>query len=386
MKILADENIPFVNELFSEFADIVTCEGRKISAEKLQDVDVLLVRSVTRVDQALLEGTPVRFVGSATIGLDHIDTNWLEKNDIYYCNAPGCNAIAVAEYVLSGLFVLADKFQLDLRNNKVAIIGAGNVGTALSERLGIIGVPYSLYDPPLQEQGDERTMASFEELAECDIVSLHVPLTSPHESKWPTRRMIGQSFFEAMENMKYLINTSRGEVIDNRALKHWLSESSSSKQANHCILDVWQEEPAIDKELLQQSLIGTPHIAGHSIEGKTRGILMIFHEFCKHFKLEDKVDDATYLANEEKSDIIHLKQDQTFMNALSSAIWSVYDIRGDDKAMKAGLSKDIDVHFDRLRQGYKQRREFSAYRLDPVTLPDGSRRTLTALGFGTEAG
>jgi len=379
MKILADENIPHVKELYSEFAKIVTCDGRKITADKLADVDVLLVRSVTKVNRGLLEGTSVKFVGTATIGLDHIDTDWLNEQNIKYTNAPGCNSIAVAEYILSGLLVIAQKYDIDLRTTKVGIVGAGNVGTAVSERLDIIGIPYVLYDPPLQQRGDPREMVDEIGLADCEFITFHVPLTTEKDSQWPTDQMVDASFLAKMKRMKYLFNTSRGHVINGEALKNWL-DSNNEYQA---IIDVWENEPFIDRDLVEKCFLSTPHIAGHTREGKTRGTTMNYHAFCKYFEYEDKLDDDTFLKRDMPKDIIHLRQEQSYMRALASAVWNVYDIRDDDKALRGGLNKDMTKHFDRLRKGYKVRREFTAHRIDPLTLPDGSRRTLTELGFRT---
>ena len=381
MKILADENIPYVKELFSDFATIVTCNGRMISADILSDIDILLVRSVTKVNKELLENSPVRFVGTTTVGIEHLDTDWLQQQGIVYANAPGCNAIAVAEYILSGLFVLAEEFKVDLRHSKVAIVGAGNVGTAVSKRLDILNIPHGLYDPPLANSGDKRKMITEKELASYDIITLHVPLTNSNKSQWPTEKMIDKEFLSNMKNMKYLINTSRGDVIDSQSLKGWLDANNE----HHAILDVWQNEPFIDIALLQKCLLSTPHIAGHSLEGKIKGILMIYHSFCQHFGHKDSVDDDSYLRRGQPKDIIHLQKEQSFMQTIAAAIWSVYDIRHDDKALRGGLKRDINEHFDRLRKSYKMRREFSAHRLDTISLPDGSRNTLTKLGFRMSA-
>jgi len=379
MKILADENIPHIKELFSKFADINTCDGRKITVDKVTDIDVLLVRSVTKVNQQLLENSPVKFVGTATIGLDHVDVEWLDKNNIAYSNAKGCNSIAVAEYVLSGLFVLAEQFKIDLRKSNVGIIGAGNVGTAIATRLDVMGIPYSLYDPPLQKAGDPRALIDEQDLAECEFITAHVPLTTSQESEWPTESMINGTFFKTMKKMRYFINTARGNIIEPQALKTWLKSNVN----NQCIIDVWRDEPNIDCELLEKCFLGTPHIAGHTLEGKTRGTLMLFHAFCKYFDIDDTLDDDSYLKRDRPKDFIKLKKGQSFLDALSSAIWQVYDVRDDDKALKAGLSKDITKHFDRLRKGYKVRREFSAHSLCPISTPDGSRGALEELGFAT---
>ena len=383
MKILADENIPYVKELFSELAEIVTSDGRKITAEKLVDVDILFVRSVTKVDKELLENSSVRFVGTATIGVDHLDTDWLDLNNIVYANAPGCNSIAVAEYVLSGLLVVANKFNIDLRTSKVGIIGAGNVGTAVSKRLDIMGIPYGLYDPPLQALGDPREMMSESELAECGIITVHVPLTTTNESEWPTKNMVDSEFFSKMKNLNYFINTSRGDVADTQSLKDWLAASTGGKNEHQAILDVWQNEPSIDCQLLEKCFLCSPHIAGHTREGKTRGTLMLYHALCQHLGIEDNLDDRSFLNRDLPKDIIRLEHEQSFMQAMESAIWKVDDTRDDDKALRAGLSKNMPKHFDRLRKGYKVRREFTAHRVDPVSIPDGCRRTLTELGFIT---
>ncbi|MCP4273543.1 MAG: 4-phosphoerythronate dehydrogenase [Gammaproteobacteria bacterium] len=379
MKILADENMPLVKELFSQFGKIVKCEGREISADKLKDANVLLVRSITRVNKDLLQNSSVSFVGTATIGVDHMDTDWLDQQNITYVNAPGCNSIAVAEYVLSGLFVMAEKYAIDLRNSKVGIIGAGNVGSAVANSLDILGIPYGLFDPPLEAEGDQRPMMNAKELQECEFITIHVPFTTADESQWPTDTMVDKNFFNRMQGMKFILNTSRGHVMDGKSLKDWLN---SNKQ-HQAILDVWENEPFIDKELVEKCILSTPHIAGHTREGKLRGTLMLYHAFCKHFEFEDTLDDDEILNRDLPKDMIHLFQEQNFMEALSAAIWKVYDIRDDDKALRGGLTKDMPKHFDRLRKGYKVRREFSAHRLDPVSLPDGSRRTLIELGFKT---
>ena len=378
MKILADENIPHIKELFSKFAEITTCDGRKITGDKLTDVDVLLVRSVTKVNQALLENSSVKFVGTATIGLDHIDTKYLHSKGIAFTNAKGCNSISVAEYVLSGLLVYADKFQLDLRNSRVGIIGAGNVGKAVAERLEVMGVAYCMHDPVLKKGNKRRTdLVEESELANCDIITVHVPLTKPSESKWPTENMIDSDFFSRMKSLRCFINTARGNILVSESLKDWLDSSDE----HQCIIDVWRDEPNIDGETLNKCFLGTPHIAGHTREGKTRGTLMLYHAFCKLFEIEDTLEDDLFLKRDLPKDHINVKHELSFIQCLSSAIWQVYDIRHDDKALRAGLNKDITRHFDRLRKGYKVRREFSAHCLCPHSTPDGSRRTLLELGF-----
>ena len=377
MKLLADENIPFVKELFSEFAEIELAEGRGISKEDLADIDLLIVRSVTDVDASLIDGTPVKFVGTATIGMDHLDRAYLDGHSIPYVNAPGCNAIAVAEYIMSSLFILAKEQKVDLRHTKVGIVGAGHVGTALGNRLEQLAIPYGYYDPPLERTDTEREYMSYDELKVCDVISLHVPLTTELESKFPTLNMADDEFFKDMSDLKLLINTSRGKVVCSDSLKHWLKESDD----HQVILDVWDSEPNIDIELVEQAYIATPHIAGHSFDGKVRGVFSIYQALAAFLEVEPKQDIETYLKKNRPKDIIHVEQGLSFMKALSSVILKVYNVRDDDKALRAGLERDIAQHFDRLRKGYKNRRECSVYRLDPMSLPAGARTALTNIGL-----
>ncbi len=377
MNILSDENIPKVRELFSAHGTVKTFQGRDLTAEDLQDIDVLLVRSVTSVNESLLAGSDVKFVGTATIGMDHLDKSWLEKQGIGYANAPGCNAIAVAEYVLSGLFLISTRFNLDLRTCKVGIIGAGNVGSALALRLEILGIPTVLNDPPLAAYDRDRNYVDYEELATCNILSCHVPLTTANESQWPTHHMVDKSFLSRMTQLQYFINTARGGIVNTPELLQWLRENPDCEAIN----DVWENEPNISAELLEASLIGTPHIAGHSYEGKLRGTAMLYQAFCRHFDLPIELDNDEFMGDNQATDTIKLEDDLNYMEAMSSALWKVYDISHDDKALRAGLDKDMESHFDRLRRGHKIRRECSAHRIDEVSAPDGALKTLKQLGF-----
>ena len=378
MKILADENIPKARALFSAFGEVKTHQGRDLNPADVEDADVLLVRSVTNVNEQLLANSSVKFVGTSTIGTDHVDMEYLNANNIGFANAPGCNAIAVAEYIMSGLFVISTEYYLDLRTSKVGIIGAGNVGSALSTRLSILGIPHVLYDPPLRAIGDTRNLVDFEELSYCDIITCHVPLTRPGQSKWPTHHMVNADFLAKMSSMNYFINSSRGSVVNTPDLLDWLNQSDEHQAIN----DVWENEPAIDARLLERSLIATPHIAGHSFEGKVRGTIRLYQAVCKHFKLDCNLDTNGLLTDNLPKDVIKLQQELNYMQAMSSALWKVYNIRDDDKALRAGLKKnDMTAHFDRLRRGYKIRRECTAHRLDEVSAPDGALKTLKQLGF-----
>lgn len=279
MLIVADENIPLLDSFFGEIGEIRRVSGRTMTASDVRDAEVLLVRSVTRVGPELLEGSKVRFVGTATIGTDHVDEEWLARNGIRFSAAPGCNANSVAEYVLSVLSVHAERRGLaDWTRLSVGIVGVGNVGSELSRKLDRLGFDVRLCDPPRAELEDEAdtSFVSLEEAMTCDVVTLHTPLTrnQPHA----TYHMVGAAELEGLSADQLLINAGRGEVIDTQALKARLSQTSAPVVA----LDVWESEPAIDPELVQQVWLATPHIAGYSLEGKVQGTEMIYRALSRY--------------------------------------------------------------------------------------------------------
>ncbi|AUD79155.1 DUF3410 domain-containing protein [Kangiella profundi] len=357
MKIVADENMPLVQELFGSFATVVTVAGRKINKEHLLDADVLLVRSVTQVNQDLLQGTKVRFVGSATIGTDHIDQGYLLEQGIEFAYAPGCNAQAVAEYVLAAIAFWADHKQKDLRQCTVGIIGAGNVGSKVAQILELLGIEYLLNDPPLEEQGDSRQFVPIQAIQQCDIVTCHVPLTN--RGLHASHHLIDEKFLSVMQPGGLLINSSRGAVVDNTAALH-------CKQAGKDIdfvLDVWENEPDLNVELFKQSLISTPHIAGYSQEGKIRGTYQLYQSVCQWLGMVPKFALRDLLPEAPKwNPPVKLSSDTGF---LYQSLRSFYDIKSDDQQMRQKLEEvlrrsgaTIAEEFDNLRKNYPQRLEF----------------------------
>ncbi|KZY62711.1 erythronate-4-phosphate dehydrogenase, partial [Oleiphilus sp. HI0061] len=266
MKIVADENIPLLTRFFGDLGDIVKLPGREIKAEHLSDADFLIVRSVTKVNRELLENSSVKFVGTCTIGIDHIDTDYLDQQGIRYCNAPGCNANSVVEYVLSCLSILTETHSLDLGSVTVGIVGYGNVGSLLAARLEKLGIKFKACDPFL----DDDSLVSFEEVMRCDLISLHVPLSK--EGTHPTYHMIDKQVLESLQPEQILINSSRGPVIDNDDLNDFLDHQPQFT----AILDVWEREPELNVELARKVFIGTPHIAGYSFDGKVLGTEMVY--------------------------------------------------------------------------------------------------------------
>jgi len=242
LNIYIDENIPYAKPFFEDHGRVTLFSGRTVTGEQLKDADVLLVRSITQVNESLLKlNLNLKFVGTATIGTDHIDQDYLQKRGITFSSAPGCNKMSVAEYILSSLFVLSEKQQFSLLDKSVAIVGAGNTGSAVWERLTALGINCKLYDPPLVEAGDPRNFCSFEEVLQSDIISLHVPKTVA--GKYPTYHLFDHEVLSQLNSDQILLNASRGEVINNEALLILAKQGKTPT----LVLDVWENEPNINK-------------------------------------------------------------------------------------------------------------------------------------------
>lgn len=378
MKIVCAQSLLHGEEAFGTVGDAVSVPDQDIGAHDLRDADALVTRSKTRIDGDLIADSRLEFVGTATAGFDHIDTELLDKFGIAWAAAPGCNAVSVAEYVIAGLLEIASRAGIVLEGKRMAVVGVGQVGGRVAERAAGIGMQVLLNDPPRaeREQNDElRTLAEI--LPEADIVTLHTPLTDdgPH----PTRKMVGHDFFGLMKPGAIFVNASRGEVVDEPELLRAM-DSGIVAQA---ILDVWENEPDCRRELLERVDIATPHIAGYSFDGKLRGTEMVYHSLCRHFGIEACWDSKPHLP---PSPLPHYRiagwqPDEAEMLTL---IRNIYDIRRDDRAMRPAPLPDSSAHarlFKQLRRDYPVRREFCA---TEVKLPSSQARLagkLTALGF-----
>lgn len=355
LKIVADRHITQVANAFSDVAEVETLEPGAICRAVLRNCDVLMTRSVTRVDADLLAGTPVRFVGTATSGTDHVDTDYLAAQGIAFADASGSNARPVAEYVLSALSVLADQNDSRLSDLTVGIIGCGRVGTLLSGMLETLGVRCLLNDPPLAASGDPRDFRTLDEILQADVVTLHVPLTLTGE--YPTRHLLGAEHLQRLRPGAAVINTARGGVVDESALNQLLLERHLQ-----AVIDVWENEPYIDSGLLASVAIATPHIAGYSLEAKLRATWQLRQAVTGYFGLDGdpRIPPAvTYkhrlmLAGEDRDELARL------------AILAGYDVRTDAVALrqvpKLAIS-DRGCYFNRLRHEYALRREFSSIEL-----------------------
>lgn len=267
MKLVADENIPYVSAYFSGCDEILLKSGRDIRREDLFDADILLVRSITNVNQSLLQDTPVKFVASATAGFDHMDTQWLEKAGIKWSYAKGCNAEAVVEYVICVIAALQKQQKLFPAKLRAAVIGVGDIGSRVAEKLTAMQYEVILCDPLRAEQEADFLSCTMNQITDVDLITLHVPLTS--SGLYPTYHMIEASFLQAQKPGCVLINASRGAVIDSTALLQ------HGKHLTWC-LDVFEHEPDIDLTILHHTAIATPHIAGYSVQGKMRGTEMVY--------------------------------------------------------------------------------------------------------------
>ena len=375
MKILVDENMPYAVELFSRLGTVLSVPGRPIPQDALNDADALMVRSVTKVNEGLLTGKPVKFVGTATAGTDHVDDAWLATQGIGFSAAPGCNAIAVVEYVFSSLLIIAQRDGFQLRDKTVGIIGVGNVGSRLNARLEALGIRTLLCDPPRADRGDEGEFWPLEKLvAEADILTFHTPLNM--SGPYATHHLVDADLLARLPADRILINACRGEVVDNAAL---LDALNGSKKLT-AVLDVWEPEPDLSLALLDKVAIGTAHIAGYSLEGKARGTTQVFEAFSQFIGQPQTVPLESLLPAPEFAEV-------TLRGALSEAkllrlIHLVYDVRRDDRPLRRVAGKAGE--FDKLRKFYEERREWSSLRVicdDPATA-----EMLKKLGFTTQPG
>jgi len=370
VKILVDENMPYARELFSRTGTVVAVPGRPVPQAELDDADGLMVRSVTKVNAELLSGKPVKFVGTATAGTDHIDEAFLQEQGIAFSAAPGCNAIAVVEYVFSSLLLLAERDGFLLKDRTVGIVGVGNVGGRLQARLEALGIKTLLCDPPRADRGDDGEFLPLSTLvADADILTFHTPLFKQGEYK--TLHLADEALLKALKPGSILINACRGPVVDNAALLKVLEQRDDLS----VILDVWEPEPELSLPLLAKVDIATAHIAGYTLEGKARGTTQVFEAWTAFLGKPQQVALDTLLPAPEFGQItLHGELDQPTLKRL---VHLVYDVRRDDAPLRAVAA--IPGEFDRLRKNYLERREWSSLQVQCDVEPVAA--LLKKLGF-----
>ena len=366
MKIVADDKIPYLRGVFEKFAEVVYLPGKSITPADVADADALIVRTRTRCNKALLGNSNVRFVATATIGFDHINSAELAECGIKWSNAPGCNADSVKNYISSALVASG----MDLCGRTIGIVGVGHVGSRVAVAAKALGMNVLLNDPPRAEkEGADGFVELDELLAKSDIVTLHVPLE--RSGKYPTINMADREFFRKMRDGSCFFNSCRGEVVDEMALIH----ARKTGKISFALMDVWPNEPDLHKELLDSVDFGTPHIAGYSADGKANGTAAAVQFVARELGIgellswrPEKLPEPVY----EK--VIDLSGVNSSCEALRKAVLHAYDIRKDCDALR-----NAPDDFEMLRGSYWVRREFSAYTV--INAPSEIRENLNQLGF-----
>lgn len=371
MKILVDANVPGAEACFAPLGELLTMPGRAIDAAALQDVDALVIRSITRLDAAMLDaakalGSPLKFVGTCTIGTDHVDQLALARHDVAFASAPGCNAEAVVDYVLASLLTLAERQGWYLAGRRVGIVGVGNVGGRLYQRLTAMGVDCLACDPPRAEREGSKGFVALDDLiATCDVICLHTPLV--RQGAHATYHLLGAERIAALRPGTLLLNAGRGDCLDGQALHRRLSEAADIS----AVLDVWEGEPNIDPALHERVTLATPHIAGYSLDGKLRGTHRIYTALCRQLGLPARVSLDDLLPPPPVSSVM-------LGDALATGLESedvlrlcqrmVYDVRRDhDSLLRESHRLGVARGFDFCRANYPLRREFATLmtRLEP---------------------
>ena len=387
MNILIDENIPYAQEFFADIGQITRFPGRELTTDQLTAVEILLVRSITKVHESLIsKASKLKFVGTATIGVDHIDTSYLASRNIEFSSAPGCNAVSVAEYVMSAIYVLAEKYHFNLTDKKVAIIGVGNTGKGVQAKLEALGIEVLLVDPPRAKAEGEQSKEQFVDLEfaleNADIVTCHTPLIRDGET--PTFHLLNEEKLKLLKDDVCLINACRGEVIDNQALlEHIQTRQTKGKQAIKLVLDVWENEPNPMQALIPLADITTAHIAGYSLEGKARGTEMLYQKVSELLGRSAEKTLSEFLPKPQIAEL--LIQQGTDVETLKPLIHLVYDVRRDDALFRNQLN---DKGFDWLRKNYPERREWSSLKINefinaetPINSNDKMGLNFAKIGF-----
>ena len=377
LNILAGENIPYLKEAVEGLGTMTISPGRAITSADLQDTQILLIRSITPVDEKLLRGTPVEFVGSASAGIDHMNIAYLQSRNIKFASASGSNANSVAEYVMVALLLLAKQRNFELKGKTIGIVGVGNVGKLVKAKAEALGMHPILHDPPLAEtsQIDHR---SLEETLNCDVVTLHTPLTT--DGPYPTYHLLNEQTFKWLKPSTIFINAARGEVVDSFALL----DAITHQRIGPTIIDVWEHEPDINWDLFQVATLGTPHIAGHSLDGKANGTFMIYAALCKHLRIEPIWNPARSLPSPTLPIIDVANSSQSDQEQVREIIRKIYDIESDYQRMKELLLLSSDkrpAQFDALRKNYPVRREFHHSKMSFIHPNDELEHILAGLGF-----
>lgn len=364
--VIADTKIPFLKGVLDDVAKLKYLDGKEISNQEVQNTDALIIRTRTKCDKGLLQNSSLKFIASATIGFDHIDSNYCKANGIAWTNAPGCNAASVEQYVVAALLEIAHQFKFKLSEKTIGIIGVGHVGSKVAKAAVALGMKVLLNDPPRQRSENNTSFIDLIDLQkEADIISFHTPLNKFGKDK--TEHLVNETFLNQLKAGVMLINTSRGEIIDEKDLIQAIDEN----KIKATVLDVWRNEPTINLDLLNKTFIATPHIAGYSADGKAKGTEMSVQALSKKFKLG--LDDwkPTDIPHPENPIIEIDCSNKTTQEIIYEAYKQSYAIQIDDANLKQSPKL-----FEDLRGYYPNRREAKAY---TISFGNHSNAKVTAI-------
>ncbi len=376
-KIAVDRNIPLAGSAFGPLGEVTLLETTAITSGSVRDAGALVIRSETKVGPGLLEGSGVRFVGSATIGTDHIDLPYLASKGITFASAPGSNANSVKEYVLAALLALARRGGFSLRGKTLGVVGVGNVGGRVASMARTLGMTVLENDPPLEREAGGGGYLPIEDLMGADIITLHVPLTRTGGDA--TYHLFDARRLRAMKPGSILINTSRGAVVETSALKSALL----GRHISAAVLDVWEGEPAIDAALLRRVSLGTSHIAGYSIDGKVNAAGMIRAALSRFLNNPSAWDPSREIPSPPDPSVV-LPERGTTEEILEQAVKACYDIECDDRLLRGLFDvprEERGRYFMGLRTGYRLRREFACMHVVTGSVDIPLRRVLAGVGF-----
>ena len=382
MKIVVDRNIPFVVKAFAPFGEVTALPATAITRDAVRGADALIIRSETKIAAPFVDGSRIRFIGSASIGTDHVDLDDLADRSIAFANAPGCNADSVKEYVAAALLHIAWIKSSSLRGATLGIVGVGSVGRKVAAAATGLGMAVLLNDPPRARAEGEAGFVPLDEVMAADIVTLHVPLTRTGEDA--TYHLFDKDRIARMKRGSILLNTSRGAVVDSGALMQALIDGSLGA----AILDVWEGEPYIDDDLLARVLLGTAHIAGYSMEGKTNAVRLVREAFCRHFGFDAPWDPAAELPPPALREIEIGPEPSPAEEILREAVSACYDIQTDADMLRRGSAQSAEMraaYFRALRAVYRARREFSNVTVRLPCVHAHLAAPLAALGFKVTA-
>jgi erythronate-4-phosphate dehydrogenase len=371
IRIVADDKIPFLKGVLEDYAEMKYVPGKQITREMLKNADALLVRTRTKCKDSLLMDTGVKFIGTATIGFDHIDTNFCEKHKIIWTNAPGCNSASVQQYIAAALLKLQKDINFRLAEKTIGIVGVGNVGSKVEKIARALGMSVLLNDPPrARNEGNNNFVSLDEILCKSDLVTFHVPLNIVGEDA--TYHLMNEKTFNKMKKGAWFFNTSRGEVSETAALMKMLVPG----KLGGAVLDVWENEPDINTGLMEKAFLATPHIAGYSADGKANGTAMVVNSLCRFFDIPLRNWYPDNIPGPPVSLIKIQGAGKSDEEIISTAVFHTYNIEEDDLKLRR-----TPQDFEKQRGEYPFRREFSFYSLQLKNCSLTAKKSLKDMGF-----